>query len=122
MSAAAAPSHRDDGSGSSRGTTNGGGNERNRGEKESSGTMQLLDRLGYGLVSLSSSPGANEGAKGGGLVQNVHSEEDSADEGQYSSPVGGMGSAIAGTPSRIPYEKFAAGYPVRISRPRTSPQ
>eukprot|EP00752_Nemacystus_decipiens_P014589 g12992.t1 len=75
MSAAATPGHRGDrssnSSSSSRGTPNSG-------NKEHSGTMQLLDRLGYGLASLASSPGANAHFLASQHSQQQHAQSASA--------------------------------------------
>lgn len=97
MSAAATPGSRGDGCGGSTGTLDGVGRERNKREKESSGTMQLLDRLGYGLVSLSSSPGAIEEGKREGLYHNAHKNEEPTDEESYSAPVSDMDPTVTGT-------------------------
>lgn len=102
MSAAATPDHPGDGIGSSR-----------SGEKESSGTMQLLDRLGYGLVSLSSSPDAGkEGKREGSFGHNTHKKEEPADDEPYSAPVSGMDPAVAG----ILHEIVSACFFKRIFR------
>lgn len=65
-------------------THNRGGEQENR-ERESSGTMQLLDRLGYGLVSLSASPLAAEESA---TQKSVRQGQQRIDEGSYSPKFG----------------------------------
>ncbi|CAM9098373.1 unnamed protein product [Ectocarpus sp. 4 AP-2014] len=65
-------------------TYNSGGGQENR-ERESSGTMQLLDRLGYGLVSLSGSPIATEESA---RQKSVRQGQQRIDEGLYSPKFG----------------------------------
>lgn len=65
-------------------TYSSGGGQENR-ERESSGTMQLLDRLGYGLVSLSGSPLATEESA---RQKSVRQGQQRIDEGLYSPKFG----------------------------------
>ncbi|CAN0226088.1 unnamed protein product, partial [Ectocarpus sp. 12 AP-2014] len=65
-------------------TYSSGGGQENR-ERESSGTMQLLDRLGYGLVSLSGSPIATEGSA---TQKSVRQGQQRIDEELYSPKFG----------------------------------
>lgn len=98
MSAAAASYHRGNGSGSIRSTPNSVGRERMTGEKGSSGTMQLLDRLGYGLVSLSPSPNVGEEGRGKGSFDHHAHTHEPAEEKSCSAPVRSMDPAVEGTP------------------------
>lgn len=97
MRAADTPGHRGDGSGSSQGILSSVGRDSKSGEKESTGTMQLLDRLGYGLVSLSPSPGTSGEGKSKGLAHSAQKNEESSGEEPYSAPVRGMDLAAADT-------------------------
>lgn len=62
--------------------------------------MQLLDRLGYGLVSLPPSLADAEEKTEGGFDNNAQKNEGLAGEKSYSAPVSGMDPPAAGTPQK----------------------
>ena len=97
MSAATTPDHRGDGGRSTHRTLNRVERERMSGEKEPSGTMQLLDRLGYGLVALSSLDTSQQGKKDEDVGRNVHRNGEPTDDEPFSARASVVDPAVAGT-------------------------